>query len=286
MGNAANERKFLFFRTLSTVRVPQPIPLILIHYLETTRKQPYNQRMRELNALDAPNRMIGILGGMGPEATLDLYRHIIELTPAKKDQDHIQVLIYSNPKIPDRTQAIAGSGESPLPYLIESARLLEGSGAGIIAMPCNAAHHFLPEIRREIGIPFLDMIEETCRKFQAQLPGAKAVGLIASIGTVCSRVYTRTLSMAGVDVLLPDDEDQQKIQAAIDQVKTRTHDRSTQETFQLMGTRLMNAGAAAIILGCTEVPLAFDPGEVDYPSLNSTRILAEVAVDWALRNGE
>jgi aspartate racemase len=242
--------------------------------------------MQELNAQNAPSRVIGILGGMGPEATLDLYRHIIELTPAKRDQDHIQVLIYSNPKIPDRTKAIAGTGESPLPYLIESARLLEDSGAGIIAMPCNAAHHFLPEIRSEIGIPFLDMIEATCRRFQNQLPDAKAVGLIASIGTVCSGVYTRTLSRAGVDLLLPDDEDQQKIQTAIGQVKTRTHNRSTQETFQLIGMRLMNAGAAAIILGCTEVPLAFDPGEVDYPSLNSTRILAEAAVDWALRTSE
>jgi aspartate racemase len=238
--------------------------------------------MRELNAKDAPNRVIGILGGMGPEATLDLYRHIIELTPANRDQDHIQVFIYSNPKIPDRTKAIAEGGESPLPHLIESAQLLESSGAGIIAMPCNAAHHFLPEIRREIGIPFLDMIEETCRRFQAQLPEAKAVGLIASIGTVRSGVYRRTLSKAGVDVLIPDDEEQQKIQTAIDQVKTRTHDRTTRETFQLIGMRLMKAGAAAIILGCTEVPLAFDPGEVDYLSLNSTRILAEAAVDWAL----
>jgi aspartate racemase len=79
------------------------------------------------------SRMIGILGGMGPEATLDLYRHIISLTPATKDQDHIRLLIYSNPKIPDRTAAIAGKGESPLAYLIESAKILESGGAGIIA---------------------------------------------------------------------------------------------------------------------------------------------------------
>jgi aspartate racemase len=228
------------------------------------------------------NRVIGILGGMGPEATLDLYRNIISLTPAKRDQDHIQVLIYSNPKIPDRTKAIAQGGESPLPCLIESAKLLEKSGAGIIAMPCNAAHHFLPEIRRKISIPFLDMIEETCRRLCVQLPGLRTVGLIASTGAVLSGVYAKSLTKAGIAALMPTEEDQQRIQAAINQVKAGVHDRTTQETFQSIGLRMAEAGAEAVILGCTEIPLAFDPDEVNYPTLNSTKILAEAAVDWAL----
>jgi len=226
--------------------------------------------------------MIGILGGMGPEATLDLYRYIIELTPVTRDQDHIRVLIYSNPKIPDRTKAIAEGGESPLPHLIDSARLLESSGAGIIAMPCNAAHHFLPEIRKKIKIPFLDMIHETCRKLRIQLPDAKTVGLIASIGTVRSGVYSKSLLKAGIDILMPSNGEQERIQAAINQVKTGKHDRSTQKTFHSIGQRLVSSGAEAIILGCTEIPLAFDPDEVKYISLNSTKILAEAAVDWAL----
>ena len=121
-----------------------------------------------------PDRVIGILGGMGPEATLDLYRDIIRLTPAKRDQDHIRVLIYSNPKIPDRTMGIEQTGESPVPSLIESARILEKGGAGIIAMPCNAAHHFLPEIQRQITIPVLDMIEEACRRLCERFPGLES----------------------------------------------------------------------------------------------------------------
>jgi aspartate racemase len=238
--------------------------------------------MRELNEKDVPDRIIGILGGMGPDATIDLYRHIIELTPANKDQDHIKVLIYSNPKIPDRTKAIAEGGESPLPHLIEAARLLENGGAGIIAMPCNAAHHYLAEIQWEIGIPILDMIQESCRALQVQLPKAGAVGLIAATGTVRSGMYAEPLSRASVKLVLPDDADQLRIQMGIDQVKTRTYSRSTQETFQDVGRRLMKAGADAIILGCTEIPLAFNPDEVDYASLNSTQILAEAAVHWAL----
>ncbi len=229
-----------------------------------------------------PDPMIGILGGMGPEATLDLYRHIIDLTPATKDQDHIRVLIYSNPKIPDRTEAIAACGDSPVSDLVESAKLLERSGADIIAMPCNTAHYFLPQIQESVSIPILDMIEETCRKIRETLPKVKTVGLIAAIGTVRSGVYHKTLAEAGIEVLVPTESDQQKIQAAIIQVKAGAQNRWTQETFQSIGARLVEAGAQTVILGCTEVPLAFEPDEVSYPSMNSTRVLAEAAVKWAL----
>jgi aspartate racemase len=137
--------------------------------LDKRPMQPYTLIMKE-GAQQTRDRMIGILGGMGPEATLDFYRHIINLTPAVIDQDHIRVLIYSNAKIPDRTEAITADGDSPLFELIESAKLLERSGAGIIAMPCNAAHYFLPQMQKEISIPILDMIEETCRALRECRP--------------------------------------------------------------------------------------------------------------------
>ncbi|MBN1570090.1 MAG: amino acid racemase [Acidobacteria bacterium] len=239
----------------------------------------------ESEPLRRTNRVIGILGGMGPEATLDFYRCIIDLTPAHRDQDHLQVIIYSNPKIPDRTKAIAAGDESPVPYLIEASKILERSGAGIIAMPCNAAHHYLSEMRRAVGIPFLDMVEETSRKLRALLPRAKASGLMATIGTVCSGVYARSLSNLGIDLVLPNDDDQNRIEAAINQVKAGAHNRSTRDTFQSIGSQLMKAGAEAIILGCTEIPLAFNGNDVSYPTLNSTKILAEAAVDWAFAKG-
>jgi aspartate racemase len=230
------------------------------------------------------DRMIGILGGMGPEATLDLYRHIIRLTPAAKDQDHIRVLIYSNPKIPDRTKAISGIGENPLPHLIESAKLLERGGSGIIAIPCNATHHYLPDIQREVSIPILNMIAETCMRIARQLPNTKTIGLLAATGTVLSGVYHKTLSAAGIKVLIPSDAVQNEIQTAINQVKAGTHNLSTQELFQSAGMQLTQAGAQAVILGCTEIPLSFDPTTVGYPTLNPTQILAESAIRWALKN--
>ena len=130
-------------------------------------------RIKEPEVLD---RVIGILGGMGPAATLDLYRYITNLTPATKDQDHIRILIYSNPKIPDRTEAITGRGQSPLPMLIESARILEKGGAGIIAIPCNGAHCYVAEMQVNLGIPIKNMIEETCRTLRLHLPNAGIVG--------------------------------------------------------------------------------------------------------------
>ena len=230
--------------------------------------------------------MIGILGGMGPEATLDLYRHILALTPAVKDQDHIRALIYSNPKIPDRTKAIEGGGESPLDCLIESAILLEKGGAGIIAMPCNAAHYYLPEMQQKVGVPILNMISETCRKLHGRFPAVKTVGLIASLGALCGGIYQKSLSEMGIEVLLPNDAEQREIERGIARVKAGSHSRSTREAFQAIGNRLFQSGAGVIILGCTEVPLIFDPSGVDYPILNSTGILAEAAVNWALQKND
>ncbi len=229
-----------------------------------------------------PDRLIGILGGMGPEATLDLYRHILALTPAAKDQDHIRVLIYSNPKIPDRTVAIAEGGESPLGCLIESAMLLEKAAAGIIAIPCNAAHYYLPEMQKKVNVPILDMIAETCKTLSRLLPSAKIVGILASLGAVRSGVYQKSLVEQGIDILMPCDAEQQEIEDGIAQIKAGIRAKSAQEAFQSIGNRLYKSGAEAVILGCTEVPLAFDPNCVDYPTLNSTKILAEAAVDWAL----
>jgi aspartate racemase len=242
--------------------------------------------MKDSRMNETGDRIIGILGGMGPEATVDLYRHIINLTPVTKDQDHIKVIIYSNPKIPDRTEAIVAGGESPLPYLIESAQFLEKGGAGIIAIPCNTAHHYLKEIQIRTAIPVLNMIEETRRNLCEFLPGIQTVGLLAIDGTLRSGVYHRAMAESGVKILVSDDWEQKRVQSAIARIKAGISDRSIQEIFESAAIRLIEAGAQAIILGCTEVPLAFNPDTMDRPCLNPTRILAQAAVDWALGKRE
>jgi len=102
-------------------------------------------------------KIIGILGGMGPEATLDLFHKIIKLTYAEKDQDHLRIIIDNNPKIPDRTDAISGTGKDPLPKLIVTAQILEKAGADFIIIPCNTAHYFISEIQQSIKIPILTL---------------------------------------------------------------------------------------------------------------------------------
>jgi aspartate racemase len=226
--------------------------------------------------------VIGILGGMGPEATVDLYRHIIDLTPAEKDQDHIKVLIYSNPKIPDRTAAICSDGENPLPALIQAVALLENAGAGIIAMPCNTAHHYLKEMQSNARIPILNMVEETVHTLRKHSSVIRKIGLLAMDGTIKSGVYSRAIEPLGIHIILPEETKQGEVQTAIARVKAGKCDLSTKGMFKTAAIQLIEAGAQAIILGCTEIPLAFDQEAVACLCLNPTRILAQAAVDWAL----
>ncbi len=227
-------------------------------------------------------RIIGIIGGMGPGATADLFREINALTPVKKDQDHIRVLIYSNPKIPDRTTFILGKGPDPLPAMLETARTLQSAGAGLLMIPCNAAHYFLPRLQARIKVPILNMIRETCARVCLDAPHLTAVGLLAATGTVRSAVYAREFERAGIEVLTPEGEVQNRVHRAIFEVKAGRHGRRTQRTLESIGAGLVKRGAGAVILGCTEIPLAFDPAHVDYPTINATRVLAQAAVDWAL----
>jgi aspartate racemase len=230
------------------------------------------------------DRIIGILGGMGPEATADFFQEIIRLTPAEKDQDHIPVLIYSDPRVPERTRAILHGGEDPTPYLIKGAVTLEHAGAGILAIPCNTAHYFLSRLTPHVHIPVLDMIEETLRRTRAQIGKVRAVGLLATVGTIQSGIYREVFGRHGVEVLVPEAADQERIQQAIFLIKAASYNSARQGVFEGIGSALMAAGAQAVILGCTEIPLGFDEGRADYPVVNATRVLAQAAVDWALGN--
>jgi aspartate racemase len=228
------------------------------------------------------DRIVGILGGMGPAATADLYSEIIRLTPALVDQDHLRVLIYSNPKIPDRTHAILHGGEDPVPELVASARLLERAGAGILAIPCNNAHCFLPQIQQAVAIPILNMIEETCRILRSCEPRVSKAGLLAASGTVDSRIYENIFALGDIQVLVPTRDEQVRIHAAIQDVKRGSREPAVAEVFHSAGAALMARGAESVVLGCTEIPLVFDPARAGYAALNPTRALAAAAVEWAL----
>jgi aspartate racemase len=143
-------------------------------------------------------KTVGIIGGMGPEATVDLMQRIIQATPANDDQDHLRMLVDNNPKVPSRIKAlIEGTGEDPAPVLVQMARDLERWGAGFLAMPCNTAHHFHPAVQAAVGVPVLNMIELTAGRIQQETPNVRKVGLLASTAVIRTDLYGKSFARNG-----------------------------------------------------------------------------------------
>ena len=199
---------------------------------------------------------IGIVGGMGPMATLDLFGKIIAHTDAASDAEHIRVYIDCHTGIPDRTQAILHGGESPVPYIVESACKLADMGADFLLIPCNTSHYFYDEIAAASPVPVMHMIRETAVALETE--GVTCVGLLATDGTLQSGIYQRELEVRGMTVLCPTAEEQREVMRLIyDGVKADAPCFETDVMAALI--RRMNAeGAQRLVLGCTELPLGFE----------------------------
>jgi aspartate racemase len=225
-----------------------------------------------------PEKIIGIIGGMGPEATLDLYRRIIENTPAKVDQDHIHVIIDSNPKIPNRNLAIMSGGENPTDALCATARNLEKAGADFLIMPCNSAHMFLKEFKDCVNIPILSIVDETVRALLKLIPNVKAVGLLATPAVVRTRLYADPLQAHGITTLTPNEESQKEVYAVISSVKAGDKSASVRACLKNEAEDLVSRGAQAILLACTELPLVMSSGDLNVPVLDTIDVLARAAI--------
>jgi aspartate racemase len=228
-----------------------------------------------------PEKIIGILGGMGPEATIDLFYKIIKFTPAEKDQEHLRIIIDNNPKIPDRTAAILGKGEDPLPALQETAQNLEKAGADFIVIPCNTAHYFLSSIQESVNIPVLNMIEETAKETKKRIPQIKKVGLLASIGVYKPEIYHQHFKKFNIEVISPEEKDKEEIMKVIYTIKAGDLSKGVKKNILKITQKLIDKGAEAIIAGCTEIPLILKEGDVSVPLIDPTQILARIAVQKA-----
>jgi len=228
-----------------------------------------------------PEKIIGILGGMGPEATIDLFYKIIKLTPAEKDQDHLRIIIDNNPKIPDRSAAILGKGEDPLPALQETAKNLEKAGANFIIIPCNTAHYFLPSIQESVKIPVLNMIEETAKETQKRNSSIKKTGLLASIGTYKAEIYNKYFKKYNIEVISPEEKDKEEVMRVIYAVKAGNLSEEVKKSIISIAQKLIDKGAGAIITGCTEIPLILKEEDVSVSIIDPTQILAKAAVKKA-----
>ncbi|GHF66434.1 aspartate racemase [Amycolatopsis bartoniae] len=223
--------------------------------------------------------IIGILGGMGPLATADLYRKIIHSTPAARDQDHLPVVVWADPSVPDRTTALTARGADPTPWLIRGAHRLEALGADVIAVPCNTAHAFLPEVRNTARARIMDMIEETSRYVTRELPHIATVGVLASAGVVQAGLYHGPLERAGLTVLVPEEPSQRAhVSAAIRLIKGGDTGEAPRQALTQAARALVARGAEALIAGCTEFPLVLISTAAGLPVIDPTWVLARATV--------
>lgn len=218
-------------------------------------------------------KRIGIIGGMGPMAAVDLVKMIIEQTQAETDQQHIPLLLDNNTRIPDRTRAILQGGPDPMPELIGSAQRLEGMGAEILGMSCNTAHYYYDALSAHTNLPIVHMIRETAREARAR--GLHTVGLLATLGTYQSQIYNRTFSEEGVELLTPALSQQQGVMNLIYGGIKQGDVSYPPDALHHAIEALKERGAQVMVLGCTELPLAFQQYHISEPVLNPTEILAQ-----------
>jgi aspartate racemase len=199
--------------------------------------------------------MLGILGGMGPMATVDFMTKVIRSTPASCDQEHVRMLVSSDTVIPDRTAAIVGYGADPFPAMKRALRWLELGGARIIAIPCNTAHHWHGALQAETDVPILHIVDAVADRITACGPVSGLVGIMATSGTVQSGVYQERLARHGLTYRFPEPEPQARIMEGIRLVKAGDL-AAGQSILEQQAWALLDRGCSKVVMACTEIPIA------------------------------
>lgn len=226
-------------------------------------------------------KVVGILGGMGPEATRDFFAKVIALSPARRDQDHLRIIIDNNPKIPDRTEAILTEDRSLLSIVVETAKNLERAGVDFMVIPCNTVHYVYEDLIKEISIPVLHIIREVVYAVMASLPGCRRLGLLATTGTITTNLYQKEFHKVGIEVIIPDPQCQVKVMGAILRIKAGHEKGLARKELIEAGNLLIERKVEALILGCTDIPLVIKTRDFPVPVFDSNSVLAEATVRFA-----
>ncbi|MEH6811276.1 MAG: amino acid racemase [Motiliproteus sp.] len=223
--------------------------------------------------------VIGILGGMGPLATVDFVTKIINQTPAVRDQDHLPLLVHSVPQIPDRTACLMDSQTSPLAALEQGLKTLINSGVGCIAIPCNTAHYWYDSLARISSVPILHIAQACARSLRCE--GVSSVALLATDGTLKAGFYPRELAAYGIELEIPEALLQQQVMKGIYRVKSGAVEEGAKILEHCM-EQMLSTGVERVILGCTEIPFALDQIGSAHRSLgmDATKALAAACIDW------
>lgn len=223
--------------------------------------------------------IVGVLGGMGPEATVDFMRRVIAATPSRDDADHIHMIVDCNPKVPSRIAAlIDGTGISPAPELCRMARSLEDQGASVLAMPCNTAHHYAPDIRKSVSIPLLDMPELAADKLAGLFMSHRRVGLLASTAVAKLKHYENLLTARGLTTVTP--ADQAGLMTIIRAVKAGDTSASQRQQFLRIAELLMAGQCDVLLVACTELSLLTADLGKDLPVVDSLDVLVREIVSF------
>jgi len=230
---------------------------------------------------------VGVLGGLGPEATLDFFAKVLAATPARRDQDHLHLIIDDDPSVPNRNDAVAGRGPSPAPQLAAMARRLEAAGADFLVMVCNAAHAFQDSIEDAVAIPFVSIVEEAVAATLARVPGARRVGVLAAEGALDAGLYQRAFAARGVEAVAPEGDDRATFMELMYAIKAGDKGDAIAGGMLRLARHLHEAGAEALVAGCTEVPLALSQPALDgaglaLPLIASTDALVAATIAIAL----
>ena len=223
------------------------------------------------------NKRLGVLGGMGPQATNTFYQFVIDRTDARTDQEHVNALILSDSGMPDRTAALL-SGETGPVYerLLSDARLLENWGACCIAVPCNTSHAFLPAVEARLNIPIVNMITETARELKAL--GSKRVGVMATDGTLRMGLYHAACQTLGMEAVSPPAEEQRLVMSLIyDEIKAGL--RGSENKFAAVEKAFRAQGCDKVVLACTELSVYKDWHPVGGYYLDAMDVLARRSVE-------
>lgn len=232
--------------------------------------------------------MIGILGGMGPLATADFFSKVIAATPATQDENHVPLLIQSDPRVPSRPAAILRGGESPLPALLAGRDRLLAAGAIALAMPCNTAHFWFAELLEGCPVPFLSIVDATCDEAAALAAPGAFIGLIATGATLAAHLFDKRLHALGFVPLLPYDAEMTALVlpaiALVKAGRAREAGALVEQAVQALLTR----GATTVVLACTETPLALDAvgSKMRSVCVDSTGALARTCVRWWQARGD
>ena len=226
-------------------------------------------------------KAIGIIGGMGPLATIDLYEKITINTRAEKDQDHIHIIIDSYPQIEDRTAYILHGGKNPKDKLIESAKRLEIAGADALIMPCNTAHFFAKDIEKEVNIPLIHIVKSTAEAIKNKYPKANNIGLIATTGTLKTGVYADILKDYGYNIIELNEIIENNIMDCIYKGVKAGKTEEYVPLFQKCVDEITDMGADVLIAGCTEIPILVPYVKAKVPFVDATLELALAAIKFA-----